>query len=299
VIKGLDLLTAITLFAMESAIERVDTTATAAEGIALSRRLQNRAALLSLAVTRGYMQAYAETLREGFRHLRHDLRNPLGTIKSVLALMDDESVPLEARVNPSFRAMATRNARMLEELIADRLSDAAALLPVVAGQEVAVRAVACAARRALRTEAERRGVQIQVEQGGTRGRLDAAGLELLLRGTLHAALQECEPGERLHVAFDQPPGRAGVVLSRESGRAPIGDEAAIDRLGTLAGQIGATIIASERVTVSIPIRPGDNGNPPGERERSLRHESDSSSDGEARHDIRGAREGHHGQAGAH
>jgi signal transduction histidine kinase len=300
VMKGLDLLTAMTLYAMESAIERVEVPrASAADGIRLCRRLQSRAALLSLAATRGYMQAFAETLREGFRHLRHDLRNPLGTIKSVLALMDDESVPLEARVNPSFRAMATRNARTLEELIADRLSDAAALLPVVAGQVVSVRAIACAVRRELRADAERRGVDILVDQGGAHGRLDAAGMELLLRSALQGALQECESGDQLRLGFEQPAGRAAVVISCESGRAPIHDPGALDHLGTLAGQIGATVVSAECVVVSLPLGPSDTGRQSGERERSLPRESGGLGDGETRHDLRGAREGHHGQAGAH
>jgi len=299
VMKGLDLLTAMTLYAMESAVGQVEVpTVDAADGIRLSRRLQSRAALLSLAATRGYMQAYAETIREGLRHLRHDLRNPLGTIKSVLALMDDESVPLEARLNPSFRAMASRNARSLEEMIADRLSDAAALLPVVAGQDVSVRATACAVRRELRAEAERRGVNILVDPGGAHGRLDAAGLELLLRSALQAVLQECESGDHLRIGFEQPADRAAVVISCESGRSPIRDASALDHLGRLAGQIGALIAVSERVVVSIPLRLGDQGRPSADRERSL-HEAGGLRDGEARHDVRSAREGHHGQAGAH
>ena len=300
VMKSLDLLASMTLHAVESAMERVETpTVNPADGIRLCRRLQGRASLLSLAATRGYLQAYAETLREGFRHLRHDLRNPLGTIKSVLALMEDESVPLEARVNPSFRAMATRNARVLEELIADRLSDATALLPVVAGQDVSVRVIACAVRRDLDTEAERHGASIVVEQGGVQGRLDAAGLELLLRGTLHAALQECESGEELRIAFEHPAGRANVVISGQAGRAPIQNSASIDRLGTLAGQIGATITTSERVIVSVPLYAGDNGRASSEQERTVPRESLSLGDRETRHDVRGARESHHGQAGAH
>jgi len=300
VMKGLDLLSAMTLYAMESGMGQVDMPmATATDGIRLSRRLQRRAALLSLAATRGYMQAYAETLREGFRHLRHDLRNPLGTIKSVLALMDDESIPLEARVNPNFRAMATRNARSLEELIADRLSDAAALLPVVTSLDVSLRAIACAVRRDLRGEAERRGVNIVVDPEGAHGRLDAAGLELLLCGVLQAALQECESGEQLRIEFEQPAGRAAVVIACESGRSPIHDAGALDRLEALARQIGATIAASEHVIVSIPFRPSDNNGPSVERERTLSRESAGLSDGEARHDVGGTREGHHGQASAH
>jgi signal transduction histidine kinase len=301
VIKSLDLLAAMTLYAMESALERRPIpAATAADGIRVARGLQRRSALLSLAATRGYMQAYSDALRDRFRHLRHDLRNPLGTIKSVLALMDDDSVPLEARVNPNFRAMATRNAKSLEELIADRLGDAAGLLPVVSGHDVSVRTIACAVRRELRADAERRGVRILVDQGGPRGQLDAAGLELLLRGTLQAVLQECVSGEQLQVEFEQTAGRAIVIVSRDSGHPPIRDPEVLQRLGALAAQIDASIVAAERVQVSFHYRAGDNGRAQGtERERTVPRQSGALGDGEARHDVRGPSEGHHGQAGAH
>ena len=301
VLKALDLLAAMTLYAMESALERDDApTITAADGVRLARRLQRRAALLSSAAMRGYMQAYSDTLRDRFRHLRHDLRNPLGTIKSVLALMDDDSIPLEARVNPNFRTMATRNAKSLEDLIADRLGDAAALLPVVTGHDVSIRAIACAVRRDLRTEAERRGVSILVEQGGPQGQLDVAGLELLLRGTLQAALHECGPGEQLNVEFDQAADRASVIVSNHAGRPPIRDARALERLTTLARQIGFSLTVADRVLVSIQFHPGDLGVvQSAERERSVPREAAGLGDGETRHDVRGTREGHHGQAGAH
>jgi signal transduction histidine kinase len=299
VLKALDLLMAMTLFAMESAFGQIEgsTGTTAADGVRLARRLQRRGALLSLAATRGYMQAYAEALRDRFRHLRHDLRNPLGTIKSVLALMDDESVPLEARVNPSFRAMATRNARSLEELIAERLGDVAVLLPSVAGQEVSIRAIACAVRRELRAEAEHRGVTISVEEDGPHGRLDAPGLEFLLREVLQATLQECASGEQLHIDFDRSVGQATLIISRESGRSPLREDV-FDRLRALARPIGATVSAGERTLVSIPLRVPET-EPSTERVRSVPGSSGELGDGEARHDVRGAREGHHGQAGAH
>jgi len=300
VLKALDLLMAMTLFAVESSLDQVvDLLETSAgDGIRLSRRLQRRGALLSLAATRGYMQAYADALRDRFRHLRHDLRNPLGTIKSVLALMDDDSVPLEARVNPNFRGMATRNARSLEELIAERLSDAAALLPAVAGQSVSVRDIACAVRRELRAEAEKRAVEITVEQGGLQGQLDAAGLELLLRDALNATLQECEAGEHIHIDFSETGGRASLVLSRESGRPLVHDSHVLERLSVLAGQIGATISAGEGLPMSIQLRLGETPQST-ERERSVLRQSGELGDGEAPHDVRSTRESHHGQSGVH
>ena len=301
VLKALDLLAAMTLYAVESVLERDEApTITASETVRFARRLQRRTALLSSAAMRGYMQAYSDTLRDRFRHLRHDLRNPLGTIKSVLALMDDDSIPLEARVNPNFRAMATRNAKSLEDLIADRLGDAAALLPVVTGHDVSIRAIACAVRRDLRAESERRDVAILVEQGGPQGQLDVAGLELLLRGTLQAALQECGPGEQLHVEFDQAADRASVIVSRQGGHPPIRDARALERLTALARQIGFSITAADRVSVSIQFHPGNVDHVrSSERERSVPRESGGLGDGETRHDVRGAREGHHGQTSAH
>ena len=299
VLKAIDLLMAMMLFAVESALRQIDSelSTNAADGVRLSRRLQRRGTLLSLAATRGYMQAYAEALRDRFRHVRHDLRNPLGTIKSVLALMDDDSIPLEARVNPTFRGMAARNASLLEELIADRLGDTVALLPTIAGQDVSVRAIVAGVRRELRSEAERRGVTVSVEPGDVHGWLDAAGLELLLREVLQAILRVCEPGERLHVDCVQAGGRATLAITCDSSNSRLLAPRVLERLNALAGPIGASITTGERTTVSIPFRPGGLV-PPSERERVVPRDSGGLSDGEARHDVRSARESHHGQAGA-
>ena len=299
VLKAIDLLMAMMLFAVESALSEVDSdlATTAADGVRLSRRLQRRGALLSLAATRGYMQAYADALRDRFRHVRHDLRNPLGTIKSVLALMDDDTVPLEARVNPTFRGMATRNAGLLEELIADRLGDAGALLPAIAGQDVSVHAIVYAVRRELRAEAERRGVTILVEPGRLHGWLDASGLELLLREVLQAILYECVSGERLQVDCVQATGRVTLTVSRDSGSALLRTPHVLERLNALAKQIGATITTGGTTTVSFPFRSGG-AVPASEHERTVPRDSSGLSDGETRHDVRSTREGYHRETGA-
>ncbi|MEO6527109.1 MAG: hypothetical protein ABIP93_10830 [Gemmatimonadaceae bacterium] len=317
--KALDLLFAMTLYAVESAFEHDTISGSAATGIRIARQLQRRSALLSLAATRGYTQSYADALRERFRHLRHDLRNPLGTIKSVLSLMNDESVPLEARADPRFQAMAKRNARSLEDLIADRLSDAAALLPVVAGQDVSLRSIACTVRRELRGDTERHGVTMLVGANAPYGRLDAPGLELLLRGVLQAVLHECQEGDQLHLDFDDSiADRAIVIVSCESGRRPLVDEGALARLSSLALQIGASLSAGEQLLVSVPMGVRDEGDPlephDTERERPIprdgldardardaRDASDAreSAGREPRDDIGSARQRHHGETGAH
>lgn len=299
--KALDLLVAMTLYAVETSIEQSGARdAGPADGIRIARHLQRRSTLLTLAATRGYMQAYTEALRERFRHLRHDLRNPLGTIKSVLALMNDESVPPDARADPRFQTMAKRNARSLEDLIADRLSDAAALLPIVADQEVSLRSVACAVRRELRSEIERRGVTMLVGATAPYGRVDVPGLELLLRGVLQDILQECGEGDQLQLEFSGPVDGLGTVsVSCESGREPIHDKSALERLSSLARRIGASISAGQQVLVSVPMQamPGDEITPIG-AERSVTRGPVSLGDGDARDDVGGPRERYHGQSGA-
>jgi hypothetical protein len=293
-----------TLYAVETVIDDLapqDTTA--AQGIRLARQLQRRAAILSLAATRGYTQAYAEALRERFRHLRHDLRNPLGTIKSVLALMDDESVPPDARADPRFQAMAKRNARSLEDLIADRLSDAAALLPIVPSQDVSLRAIACAVRRELRNETERHGVTLLVGTSSPFGRVDAPGLELLLRSALQATLQECVEGDQLTLAFSDPVnGVATVSIGCASGRPPLEDAASLERLTSLARKMGASVTTGECVLLSVPMHghEGVNGVTVGvEGERSVPRGAVNLGDLDARDDVRGSRQRQHGQPGTH
>jgi hypothetical protein len=70
--------------------------------------------------------------------LRHDLRNPIGTIRSALSLMADETVPEEARRSPRFSAMIERNTTSLDQMIVARLSDAEARLLSSSAPGVAV-----------------------------------------------------------------------------------------------------------------------------------------------------------------
>lgn len=302
-IKSLDLLLAMTMYAAESAAATAQG-ANAAAALRLARQLQQRFSMLSLAATRGYTQAYADALRERFRHLRHDLRNPLGTIKSVLSLLDDESIPFEARANPSFRAMAKRNARSLEDLIADRLSDAAALLPVLAPQDVSLRSIACGVRRELRATIERHGTTVLVGEMGPHGLLDATGLELLLRDALLAALSESRAGDQFVLQFaERSAGRATVELSLETGRPPITDAVAAKRLSAMAARISASVDAGTSVIISVPIQSVVVDPPlakPAERatERPVALETTALREGEPRHDVRGAGEREHGETGA-
>ena len=262
-LKGLDLLGAMTMYAVESAVTiEVGSEGTVADGVRLCRRLQQATSLVTLAATKGYTQAVSDGLRDRFRHLRHDLRNPLGTIKSVLALMDDETMPADARAHPRFRAMATRNARSLDDLIVDRLSDTAALLPSLSHQRVSLRVIACGVRRDLRAEADACDATVLVAESRVRVCVDAVSLELLLHTLLLALLQDSAAGDEVRIDFGDPTrDRATVMLSRLPADRPVVEAGSIPRLTALAARMGAKLTVSDTVLVSIPIREAESDAP--------------------------------------
>jgi signal transduction histidine kinase len=131
-LKELDALTDALLEVAAEAAAAYAGDAAAREALELARRLTDAASLVRLAATRGYTESVEGELRGRYRAIRHDLRNPLGTIKSAVALLTDESVPLETRLSPRVRAMVVRNASSLDQLISAALSDEAARLPAFA-----------------------------------------------------------------------------------------------------------------------------------------------------------------------
>lgn len=106
------------------------------------RGLLEAATSIRLAASRGFMEAADRALHERFRRLRHDLRNPIATIRSALSLMADETVPEEARRSPRFRTMIERNTAALDQMIVARLSDAEAQLVPTTGARAATSASA-------------------------------------------------------------------------------------------------------------------------------------------------------------
>jgi signal transduction histidine kinase len=98
----------------------------AVETLELALRLERIVAETRRRATDAYAAALSEELRLRYRSLRHEMRNSLGTIRTSLALMNDESLPEAARQHPRLRDMLGRNAHFLDTLILDALSDAAA-----------------------------------------------------------------------------------------------------------------------------------------------------------------------------
>jgi signal transduction histidine kinase len=263
---------------------------TPAQTVQIARRLQQGASRISLAASKGYTQAVSSRMRANFRHLRHDLRNPLGTIKSVLALMDDETIPTDERVNPRFRAMARRNARLLGELIADRLSDSEVVSPLLAYQNVSLRTVACAIRRDLRAEAAARSITILVAGTKTRVRVDAIGLELMLHELLHVVLQEASEGDEIRIDFGEGTtgDRAIVRIHCMPVHPLIANHASLERLTVLAAQLGAKLETKDCLILSLPVQHLESGT----TLNVLKH----SDIGELHHDVRSTHQRENGQS---
>jgi signal transduction histidine kinase len=127
-LKELDLLGALLLHGAEKVACEYQIPGTGHEGLVVARRITEAVSQLRLAATVGYTQAMSDELRERYRAIRHDLRNPLGTIKSAVALLTDESVPAEMRESRRVRAMVARNTSSLDQLIGEMLGDTAARL---------------------------------------------------------------------------------------------------------------------------------------------------------------------------
>ena len=303
-LKALNLLSAMTMYMVETvAGEKVEGDLAPVDGVRLSRRFQQGLSLLMLSVVKGFTHASEDGMRERFRSLRHDLRNPLGTIRSVLALMDDETISPEERSNPRFHAMAKRNARSMGDLIGERLSDAEAVPRAHAFQLVSLRTIACAVRRELRAEATVRKTTVLVAGSKTRLQVDAIGLELMLHELLLVALHESVAGDELNITFGEAAGgRVTVRLRRIPPRSVISDGAGLERLTVLAKQMNAKLDVSDHLVLSIVAHAAEAVVSPAEVGASVPVSVSAdapvrSADADARYDGRSPRQREHGQPG--
>lgn len=193
-LKQLDLLEAMILYAIERAASSpAGDGLTSSDGIATARRIQRARSLLSLAAVKGFTEAYLDDVRTRHRLLRHDLRNPLGTIRTAVSLMEDESIPADMRANPRFRTMVKRNASTIDSMIGLRLGDETTHEEAFAWHDVSLADVARAVRRDLREQATDAACEIVVDETLPTLRMDAMGVELVLRAMVSAVLRGAEP----------------------------------------------------------------------------------------------------------
>ncbi|HEX2781177.1 MAG TPA: hypothetical protein VHM30_16875 [Gemmatimonadaceae bacterium] len=259
VLKQLDLLEAMALYAIETAASR-DDTATAADGIALARRLQRARSLLSLATMKGYVEEYLTEARSRYRSLRHDIRNPLGTIKTAVSLMEDETIPADMRANPRFRAMVKRNATSIDAMIGRRLGDSATREEAFAWHDVPLADVVRTVRRDLREDATEAHCDIVAGDGLPTVRTDALGAELLLRTVVGAVLRDAAPHSDLSVELARvDEGSVVLAVRHQPGGTRTADcEAGITLAERLARKMGTRVWREDAVYVALPTSPPDN-----------------------------------------
>lgn len=225
-LKELDLLATMVLYVAEQALAD-DRHASAADGVALARRVTRTFSLLTLAASKGFTHGYLTGLHQEYRDLRHDLRNPLGTIRSAVALMEDESVPPETRNNPRFRAMVLRNASSLDDTISQRLGDELLADPAFGLHEVSLRQIALSVRRDLREQASRKSCEVVVADSLPTARVDPLGFELALTSALTAALDAAARNSAVEVTLRERRDRSAVVSVAYEPGTPDGGRAAM------------------------------------------------------------------------
>lgn len=262
VLKDADLLLAILLAAVEDA-SREGTLAggSVADAFAVARRLQFAVGLHAQASASSYLHALVGAMRARWRVLRHDLRNPLGTIRSALSLMEDEKLPAEARTGPRVRAMLARNAGSLETLIAAELDGRVAESLVSAPQEVSLRDVALAVRRTLRDTTRLAECEIVVDDALPSARVDEAALELALSALLLAGLAHARPGDVLRVSrAPDDVARGGRAALRVLLAQGVWDPDGLALASSIAGEHGGRVAAeSTAVDLALPLLSEDEG----------------------------------------
>lgn len=250
-LKEVDLLVAMVLYVCERELGEVK--GTPVEGIQIARRLHEAGSLLRLTAAKGFTHSYLDSLRDRYQTLRHDLRNPLGTIKSAISMMDDATVPVELRTDPRFRAMVTRNATSLDGLIGVELGDDAAHELAFSRQRISLRDIAFAVRRDLREQYLAIPCRIEVSEGLPTISADPMGFELMLKAVLVTLLGQASPGSTIRIEKAEVRDRA-VIISVTSEEPDTGRETlpALVLATELSVQTGVRVWAEGPVFLEVP-----------------------------------------------
>jgi len=250
-LKEVDLLLAMVLYAGERGLEGSE--GSPVEGMQVARRLHEAGSLLRLTAAKGFTHSYLAALRDRYQTLRHDLRNPLGTIKSAISMMDDLSVPAELRTDPRFRVMATRNATSLDGMIGTGLSDDAAHELAFSRQRISLRDIAIAVRRDLRQRSAEVTCTIEISDGLPMISADPMGFELMLKAVLVTLLGQLPAGSSIRIEEAEIKDRSAVVRV-----VYVRSDGIVDAPGTLvlaselSEQTGVRIWAAGPVFLEVP-----------------------------------------------
>ena len=293
-LKELDAGVTLVLGAADAATRQFEGHASATDGLALARRISDAASLLRLAAAGGYTRGMVDDLRKRYRTIRHDLRNPLGTITTAVALMDDESVPEATRQHPRVRAMVARNARSIEAMIATTLGDPAAQLPAIAMQTTSIRALACAVKGDLSATID--GIEVVVGSDLPTFPFDSAGLELLLKAVVIAIARASRTAGGVVIDLAElTPRQATLAVHAAVDGALRGEDIDISFARELAGRLGGRVGVhpNGHVLIDIPVVRLD---APDARAPEARDARAKASAGDAGHDLGGPGEHPDGEA---
>lgn len=250
-LKEVDLLIAMVLYAGERALEGLE--GSPIEGMQVARRLHEAGSLLRLTAAKGFTHSYLGALRDRYQTLRHDLRNPLGTIKSAISMMDDQSVPAELRSDPRFRVMVTRNATSLDGMIGAGLSDDAAHELAFSRQRISLRDIALAVRRDLRQRSAEVTCAIEISEGLPMISADPMGFELMLKAVLVSLLARLPAGSTIRIEEAEVKDRSAVVRVVYEHADGVDDPpGALALASELSEQTGVRIWAAGPVFLEVP-----------------------------------------------
>lgn len=244
----------------EAEVNEVDAPAAAGSGIRLALRITDACAALEHAAVGGFVSAQASRMRKHFRRLRHDLLNPIGTVRSAVAMMQDSSVPAPAGGKNRFPDMIARNAGTLATMIGERLSDSAAAASAGIVREVSLRDLALAVRRDLEEIAVGAECEIAVADDLPAARVDPSFVVTVLKSVLGVALARAKPHHRIAVRSGAVRERAVAIAVAFEGADGGGGEpplAASDLAG--AGEIatrgGGRVRVGAAVEIEVPRLP--------------------------------------------
>lgn len=179
-------------------VERLGLEANVAEALAVAARLHDAVFLLMQTTVNTLVARYAETVArqttqlEGFnRMVSHELRQPLGTIRSAVEVLRCEDTPAQTRdrclelIETSSRRMATLTTRLLTLSSVD--------IDSIQTQETDLARLVDDAVVQLREMAEHRGVELSARVPQIRIVTDPACIELILVNLLSNAIKYIDP----------------------------------------------------------------------------------------------------------
>jgi signal transduction histidine kinase len=181
--------------------ERFQSQAHARDALIVSARLQDAIFVLLQTSVDAFVARYADTVAqqtarlEGFnRMVSHELRQPLGTIRSAVDLLrKDGQIPAEARLR--CLDLIESNSKRMATLTSTLLALSSLESDSIQNQETDLARLVDDAAAQLADMAEKRGVDVRASVPSVRVHTDVARLELVLVNLLSNAIKYSDPSK--------------------------------------------------------------------------------------------------------